>query len=89
MPRRKVRVSNNPPPVESFAVRERYGLQKGDEVRFQTVDGGNYTTATVSGESKDGSLSLWDGRLSRSIMPERVQRKKRGPRGGTIWEDLV
>lgn len=91
MAKRKIKYTEQPAEIEVFEVRNRYNLESGDKVRFRLQEGQSWIQATVMGEHKDGSLHLYDPRMghSRAIMPEKVQRKKTGPRGGVLWEDLA
>lgn len=66
------------------------GLELGSIVRFRRNMDEHWTKGVLRGDSKDGSLSIIDqhGRW-RSMMPENVMIKKRGPRGGVLWEPVV
>lgn len=65
-----------------------YGLQIGDTVRFQRVPGGHWIELTVKGTNKDGSLHLSGPSGFRALMPDGLQRKDHGPKGGTVWTPL-
>ena len=91
MAKRKIKYTEQPEQIEVFDVRNKYHLEAGDKVRFRMNEGQSWIQATVMGEHKDGSLHLFDPKMghSRAIMPEKVQRRKTGPRGGVLWEDLT
>lgn len=65
-------------------------LERDTEVRFRHKDGQVWRKGKVVGFGKDLSLTLVDdwGHM-RAIMPEKCQRKQSGPRGGTVWVDVV
>lgn len=65
-----------------------FGLQVGDTVRWQRKPGGVWVTLTVKGVEKDGSLSLIGPTGFRALMPDRLQRKQHGPKGGVVWVPL-
>lgn len=75
-------VTENPNPLAPFH------LQAGDTVRFRRTDKSRFTEGTVRGVNKDGSLDIVAGGKIRALMPERVEAKRRGPRGGILWEAL-
>lgn len=67
------------------------GLEPQDEVRFRYSEDQNWVKGKVTGENRDGSLLIYetgDYAKARSIMPQLVQKKLRGPRGGVLWEYL-
>lgn len=66
---------------------EQYGLTPDDTIRFRRTEGGTWTTASVKGVNKDGSLSLF-ARGFRAIPPENCEVRRKGPRGGVTWEPL-
>jgi hypothetical protein len=76
---------------ESTEVLEAFGLEKGDTVRFRLTNTQRWTECHVIGENADGSLHLGDikRRQSRSIKPEKIEKKTHGPRGGVLWVPLV
>lgn len=87
---RTVGVNTKQEPVPSQpTVLTRLNLSVNDEVRFRKTDNENWTTAIVKGESKDGSLTLFDGHGMRAIMPDKCERKMQGPRGGVTWESII
>jgi hypothetical protein len=66
------------------------GLRRGDRVRFQRAEGGRWHEATVVGRERDGSVALFDTRgAARSIGPERLEVRARGPRGAPVWEPVL
>lgn len=66
-----------------------YGLAIGDRVRFQRKPGGNWTEANVRGINKDGSVDLGTPTGIRAIMPNRLEVKRSGPKGGTQWHSVL
>lgn len=62
----------------------------GSEVRFRQREDQNWTNGKVMGESKDGSISIYDatGKF-RSIMPGGIEVKQKGPRGGVKYVPIV
>lgn len=65
-----------------------FGLQVGDTVRWRRGDAGTWRELTVKGIERDGSLSLLGPQGFRAIMPDRLQRKDHGPKGGIVWTPL-
>lgn len=66
-----------------------YGLVVGDRVRFQRKPGGNWTEANVRGINKDGSVDLGTPTGIRAIMPNRLEVKRSGPKGGIQWHPVL
>lgn len=66
-----------------------HGLQPGEELRFRFKENGTWIHGTVQDVNKDGSLTISAQGKQRAIMPERCQKKTRGPKGGTGWEDVT
>lgn len=64
------------------------GLERDQDVRFRTIEGGDWHVGKARYINKDGSLCLIsDGRF-RSIHLVNIQVKRRGPKGGTQWVGL-
>lgn len=65
-------------------------VEVGSQVRFRQREDQNWTKGKVIGESKDGSLTIYDvtGK-SRSIMPTGVEVEQKGPRGGVKYVPIV
>lgn len=63
------------------------GLVRGDVVRFRPEAGGRWREASVERRERDGSVGLRDDRgAARSIPVGRLEVRRRGPRGGRVWE---
>lgn len=66
------------------------GLRGGDTVRFRPTPGARWRDATVERRERDGSVGLRDGRgAARAIAVDQLEVRRRGPRGGTVWEPLT
>ena len=64
-------------------------LEIGDEVRFRHNPEHNWVKGKVVGTNKDGSIYLYDdGGHGRHVMPAKLERKVKGPRGGIKWETV-
>ncbi len=71
-----------------------YGLEPGEKIKYRIFDGGHYANGTITKNrsivNDDGSINIaGDKRESRSVMPEHIQQKKVGTRGGTSWSNLT
>ncbi len=66
-----------------------YNLEVGQQVRFRMQDGETWDYGKVNRVEKDGSIGLFSEGRFRSIVPERLQIQKVGPRGGRTWENLT
>lgn len=88
-PRRNI--TTKEPVVKTTPVLDKLDLEKGTQVRFRSRDDGNWSQGKIIGDNeKDGSLTIAEYKAGiRSIMPDRVQRKDRGPRGGDLWVDVT
>ena len=89
--KQKIKVKPNAvsPKVDPNVLLADFGLQHQDVVRFRRIAGGNWTSATVDGVNRDGSLSLFDGSgRFRAIHAELCEVRRHGPRGGTTWEQV-
>lgn len=65
------------------------GLVRGDVVRFRPHAGGRWREAAVERRERDGSLGLRDGNgAARAIAVEALEVRRRGPRGGAVWEPV-
>ena len=65
------------------------GLVRGDVVRFRPEPGGRWREAEVERRERDGSIGLRDARgAARAIPVDRLEVRRRGPRGGRVWEPL-
>lgn len=82
--------------IEYASLKDTYGLDKGEEIRWQYTHGGSWYTGTAVGVNKDGSLravldggfkAFWPGSQEDELHPA-VERKGIGPRGGTVWLSL-
>lgn len=68
----------------------RLGLRPTDEVRFRkTGRRSSWLLAIPHDINSDGSVACFSGGQFRSIRPERLEVKRRGPRGGTHWVPLT
>lgn len=65
-------------------------LKPTDEVRFPAHPG---KTTKIEGRpldvATDGSISCTAGGRLRAVLPERIEVKMRGPRGGIQWVPLI
>lgn len=87
-PRRNIKVKE--PRVVETPILDRLDLEKGTQVRFRLRGDVNWSQGKILGDNKDGSLTILEYKAGiRSIMPENVQRKDRGPRGGDLWVDVT
>lgn len=77
--------------TEQRDVLAEYGLCVDDDVRFRHREEQNWTKGRVLGVgSKDFSVTLVDdGGHMRSIMPDKMQKRIPGPRGGKLWVEVV
>lgn len=69
-----------------------YGLVPGDTVRYQKTHGGRWYELHVRGVNTDGSLSCFEvygRRAARSLHADKLEVRRRGPRGGTVWHPLT
>lgn len=66
-----------------------YNLAVGDEVRYRRKDRGNWHYGTARGINKDGSITVGSLHGMRALMPEHLEAKRTGPRGGTVWQAIV
>lgn len=66
------------------------GLRPDDEIRFPKVGSVQaYLTGRPVDVNSDGSVNCIIKGATRAVLPEKIQVKMRGPRGGIKWEDLV
>lgn len=65
-----------------------YGLEQGATVRWRRGQHGHWREFTVRGINKDGSLDLIGPYGARALMPDKIQRKDHGPKGGIVWTPL-
>lgn len=76
--------------AEVKALYDEHKLRPDDTVRFPRHPG---STAKVQGKplsiSADGSISCVAGGKLRAVLPERIEVKTRGPRGGIVWVPLI
>jgi hypothetical protein len=87
-PRRNIKTKERV--IAETPVLDSLELEKGTLVRFRIKDDVNWSQGKILGDNKDGSLTILEYKAGiRSIMPENVQRKDRGPRGGDLWVDVV
>lgn len=69
---------------------EQYDLTYGQALRFSTLTSEtSYQYGKARSVERDGSIGLFVKGEFRSIIPERIQVKMTGPRGGVTWEPLV
>jgi hypothetical protein len=62
------------------------GLRVGERVRFRRRDEERWKEAKLESVERDGSLAIRDAKgASRAIPVGRVQVRRSGPRGGTVW----
>lgn len=69
-------------------------IHKGDIVRFRrhvNKPGSRWSTGRFWEMNLDGSLAIVDDKTRRTVhrFPEDVQAQGEGPKGGSIWVDLV
>ncbi|MDD9371009.1 MAG: hypothetical protein PV358_12900 [Acidimicrobiales bacterium] len=63
------------------------GLATGDRVRWRDRRSSRWREGRVLGRERDGSVGVRDGRgASRALLPDRLEVRDRGPRGGVVWE---
>lgn len=80
------------PPVDPFAEPglAELGLARGAPVRFRRRAGERWHDAVVERRERDGSVGLRDAKgAARAIAVELIEVRRRGPRGGTVWEPLT
>lgn len=84
------KMAPKPQPAPERNVLEEYGLEKDDELRFRHQPEQNWTKGRLLGQNRDYSLSIVDdyGKL-RAFVPEKCQKRVRGPRGGQQWVDVT
>lgn len=73
---------------QTFATLKKFKLKVDDEVRFRINENHNWTKGIIKGENPDKSITIWDGNKIRCIMPENIQLKTKGPRGGVTWKEV-
>ncbi|HEX5945220.1 MAG TPA: hypothetical protein VFY82_03040 [Acidimicrobiales bacterium] len=65
------------------------GLATGDRVRWRDRRSSRWREGRVLGRERDGSVGVRDGRgASRALLPDRLEVRDRGPRGGVVWEPV-
>lgn len=65
------------------------GLVLGDRVRWRDRRSSRWREGRVLGRERDGSVGVRDGRgASRALLPDRLEVRDRGPRGGVVWEPV-
>jgi hypothetical protein len=65
------------------------GLAAGDRVRWRDRRSSRWREGRVLGRERDGSVGVRDGRgASRALLPDRLEVRDRGPRGGVVWEPV-
>lgn len=89
VPRRVKSNAPKGPKPEALALLKRLGLEIGDSVRWRKPGKTIYQYGNVTGANADGSIKLSHGGASRSIMPEQLQIRTRGPRKGIVWVPVV
>ncbi len=63
------------------------GLQPGEPVRFRK--GSRWQEGRLGGVEPDGSLRVHDGKgAARSLPADRVEVRRRGARGATVWRSV-
>lgn len=74
------------PPPDDLAP---LGLVAGDRVRWRDRRSSRWREGRVLGRERDGSVGVRDGRgASRALLPDRLEVRDRGPRGGVVWEPV-
>jgi hypothetical protein len=69
---------------------ERFGLHRGEKIRFRRPDRGRWQDGVAVGIERDGSLAVHDRNgAARAIPVEAVLVQASGSRGGAHWEPLV
>lgn len=64
-------------------------LNDGDQVRFRRGERGHWHYGTVHGQpNKDGSVNVITDRMTRSLLPERLEVKRTNQRGRPEWHAL-
>ncbi len=62
------------------------GLRVGERVRFRRRDDERWKEAKLESVERDGSLAIRDAKGASRAMPvDRVEVRRSGPRGGTVW----
>jgi hypothetical protein len=65
------------------------GLAPDDRVRWRDRRSSRWREGRVVGRERDGSVGVRDDRgASRALLPERLEVRGRGPRGGVVWEPV-
>lgn len=82
--------------TKELSVEDLYeGIAIGDPIRFREVDseGGTWNAGEVRGVCRDGSIDIrcahTGGLRALGLKYKQVQRKLRGPKGGTTWVDVT
>jgi hypothetical protein len=66
------------------------GLHPGDRVRFRRRDGARWEQGRVERRERDGSIGVRDERgAARALTLDRLEVRRPGPRGGTVWEPVA
>lgn len=66
------------------------GLRVGDEVRFRRGDAARWQQGRVERRERDGSIGVRDARGAARALPlERLEVRRRGPRGADRWEPVA
>jgi len=66
------------------------GLAPGDRVRWRERPAARWSEGKVVGRERDGSVGVRDGNgASRALVPDRLEVRARGPRGGHVWEPVA
>jgi hypothetical protein len=77
-------------PAVDLPLLEQLGLRRGAAVRFRRRAGGHWCEGVVTGLERDGSVGVRDGDgRSRALLPEALEVRRAGRRGGPGWEPLV
>ena len=66
------------------------GLRPGDRVRWRRGESEHWKEAKVERVERDGSLGVRDTKgAARAIPIERVEVRRKGRRGGVVWEPVI
>lgn len=65
-------------------------IRKGDTLRFRPRPNARWLQGTMIGVNADGSIDLCDvDGKTRSIHRDRLEVKRKGPRGGNVWVSVT
>ncbi len=75
--------------AEAKDLYDRHKLRSDDTIRFRQTGRTSWVEGRPLGVAGDGSITCSAGGKLRAILPERIEVKMPGPRGGTNWVPLI